>query len=267
MKLLSFYNIKGGVGKTSLTTLVSYKLSTEGKKVLIIDVDAQANLTQNIYKNNHIDKTMMNAILEDAAADELIIKKPNKKYPGVDIIPSDIQLSYLSEEMALAEDKDILIAKWLKNNMGTLKAYDYIFIDLSPNIDLLMRNIIYILDSLIITLEYGDLASLKGSELLYKLYLGGIEKLEIEDTCKKVVLINQYKSYKRKILDLFDKQLDEYKFTKTHLLDTKLNDSTSIQQAIVLKLGLSDLHNSFKNKKIEKQLDILVDELKEKEIL
>ena len=105
LKILSFFNIKGGIGKTTLTTLVAYKLSSEGKKILIIDADLQANLTQNIYKSNHTDKTMVNAI-EGATAEELIIKAPNPKYPGVDLIPSDIELCILAENMALVEDKN-----------------------------------------------------------------------------------------------------------------------------------------------------------------
>ena len=124
MKILSFFNIKGGIGKTTLTTLVAYKLSSEGKKILIIDADLQANLTQNIYKSNHTDKTMVNAI-EGATAEELIIKAPNPKYPGVDLIPSDIELCILAENMALVEDKNLLVAKWFKRNMNTLREYDY----------------------------------------------------------------------------------------------------------------------------------------------
>ena len=53
MKVLSLFNIKGGVGKTALTTLIAYRLSEQGKKVLCIDADLQANLTQVMYKVDH----------------------------------------------------------------------------------------------------------------------------------------------------------------------------------------------------------------------
>ncbi len=266
LKILSFFNIKGGIGKTTLTTLVAYKLSSEGKKILIIDADLQANLTQNIYKSNHTDKTMVNAI-EGATAEELIIKAPNPKYPGVDLIPSDIELCILAENMALVEDKNLLVAKWFKRNMNTLREYDYIFVDLSPSIDLLNRNFIYVLDGVIIPMSHGDLASIKGAELFNKLYQMDMKKLGIEDNCKKAVLLNNNKSYKRKMLELFDKQLEQYKFSREHVLNTKLSDSTTIQQATVLKVAISDLSSSYKNKKIEKQIDDLIEELKEKEIL
>ena len=58
MKIVSFFNVKGGVGKTTLTILSAIALSKEGSKVLIIDADTQANLTQFLYKVSHNDKTM-----------------------------------------------------------------------------------------------------------------------------------------------------------------------------------------------------------------
>ena len=86
LKILTFFNIKGGIGKTTLTLLTSYKLAKENKKILLIDADLQANLTQYIYKMNHSDKTMVNAIMGNAAAEELIIKSPNESYINIDLI-------------------------------------------------------------------------------------------------------------------------------------------------------------------------------------
>ena len=65
MKICSFFNVKGGVGKTTLTALTAIKLSKEGNKVLIIDADTQANLTQFLYKVSHSDKTMFEALTDN----------------------------------------------------------------------------------------------------------------------------------------------------------------------------------------------------------
>ena len=62
MKIVSFFNVKGGVGKTTLTILTAIKLSKQGHKILIIDADTQANLTQFMYKIIHNDKTMFEAL-------------------------------------------------------------------------------------------------------------------------------------------------------------------------------------------------------------
>lgn len=267
MKILTFFNIKGGIGKTTLTLLSAYKLAKEGNKILLIDADLQANLTQYIYKTNHSDKTMVNAIIDNAAVSDLIIKSPNELYPNIDVIPADIELCILAENMALKEDKNLLVAKWFKRNLSTLKEYDYIFIDLSPSIDLLNRNFLYVVDSIIIPLSHGDLASIRGAELFNKLYCSDLEKLGIDDTSKKAILLNNNKSFNRKILELFDKQLLNYKFSSSNLLETVISESTTVQQAPVLRSGISELSSKYKNKKIEKQINCLVEELKERKIL
>lgn len=267
MQIVSLYNIKGGIGKTTLTALISYKLANEGKKILLIDADLQANTTQYFYKNNHTDKTMVNAIRDGATAAELIIKSPNENYPGIDLIPADIELCVLGEHMALQNNKNKLIGIWFKKNLDTLKKYDYIFIDLSPSIDLLNRNFLYICSSIIIPLSHGDLASIRGAELFNKLYTSDLEKLGMEDTSKKAVLLNNNKNYNRKILELFDKQLQQYRFSRENLLETTISESTTIQQAPIMRSGISELTSKYKNKKVEHQIDNLINELKRKEIL
>ena len=95
MKIISFFNVKGGVGKTTLTTLTSIALSKEGKRVLIIDADTQANLTQFVYKVSHNDKTMFHGLADNLLAEEMVIESPMEKYKNIDLIPSDLSLSVL----------------------------------------------------------------------------------------------------------------------------------------------------------------------------
>ncbi len=267
MKILSLYNIKGGIGKSTLSILTTYKLASEGYKILIIDLDLQANTTQYLYKTNHNNKTMVDAIKHGTTADELIIKSPNENYPSIDLIPADIELCVLAEYMATQTNKNKLIAIWLKKNIEILKQYDYIFVDLSPSIDLLNRNMLYICSSIIVPLSHGDLASLRGAELFNKLFVQDMQKLGMDDNTKRVVLLNNNKGYNRKILELFDKQLQQYTFCRENLLETTISESTTIQQAPIMKIGLSELGSKYKNKKVEKQVDDLIRELKNKEIL
>ena len=82
--------------------------------------------------------------------------------------------------MAVQENKNKLIGIWFSKNIEILKKYDYIFVDLSPSIDLVSRNFLYICSSVIIPLSHGDLASIKGAELFNKLYSKDLEKLKIK---------------------------------------------------------------------------------------
>ena len=79
-KTISFANFKGGVGKTSTTALVGYSLAKMGKKVLLVDLDAQANLTALMIKTSSkdnnittIDKSLMKGITENINPKELTI--------------------------------------------------------------------------------------------------------------------------------------------------------------------------------------------------
>ena len=83
------------------------------------------------------------------------------------------------------------------------------------------------------------------------------------DETRQIVTLN----YNRKILELFNKQLQQYKFSSEHLLETTISESTTIQQAPIMKSGLGDLATKYKNKKVETQIDNLVKELINKEIL
>ena len=85
MKIISFFNVKGGVGKTTLTILTSIALSKEGKRILIIDADTQANLTQFIYKVSHNDKTMFHGLADNLLAEDMVIESPLDRYKKIDI--------------------------------------------------------------------------------------------------------------------------------------------------------------------------------------
>ena len=168
MKIVSCFNIKGGVGKTTLINLLSLKLSELGHKILLIDGDTQANLTQFMYKVVHNDKTMFEALTDGISAEEIIIKSPMEGHENVDLIPSDLSLSVLSEYLTTKTNRERAVFRWFKNNIDILENYDYIFIDLSPSYDLVTRNFLMISDSIITPLEYQDIASIRGCELFYQ---------------------------------------------------------------------------------------------------
>ena len=165
VKIVSFFNVKGGVGKTTLTILSAIALSKEGSSVLIIDADTQANLTQFLYKVSHSDKTMFDGLADNLSAEELIIKSPCERYKNIDIIPSDLSLSVLSEYLTTKTNREKSVWRWFKYNVDSLSNYDYIFVDLSPSYDLIARNFMLCSDSIITPIAYQDIASIRGCEL------------------------------------------------------------------------------------------------------
>lgn len=268
MKICSFFNVKGGVGKTTLTILTAMKLSKEGKKVLLIDADTQANLTQFLYKVVHEDKTLFQMLTENTTADEVILKGILDRFENIDLIPSDISLSVLSEYLSTQMGREKAVWRWFKNNIESVEKYDYIFVDLSPSYDLIARNFMLISDSIITPIEYQDIASIRGCELFYQKFKQDLEFLDIESNVKRAVVINSYTSRKLSTGDLFNKYLDEFEDIKRDLLETKISDTTVVKNAILNNMDLEDYcRKQKKAHKVREEFNNLIKELEEKEVL
>lgn len=268
MKIISFFNVKGGVGKTTLTILTSMSLSKEGKRILIIDADTQANLTQFMYKVTHDDRTMFHGLADNLLAEEMVIESPMEKYKNIDIIPSDLSLSVLSEYLTTKVNREKSVWRWFKNNVGFLRKYDYIFIDLSPSYDLIARNFMIVSDSIITPIAYQDIASIRGCELFYQKYNKDLEEMEIQNLAKRAVVINSYTNRNLSTGKIFDKKLDEFKDIKSDLLTSKLSDTTVVKNAILSKLDIEDYCKKVrKNHKVKYEFYDILNELKRKEIL
>lgn len=268
MKICSFFNVKGGVGKTTLTILTAMKLSKEGKKVLLIDADTQANLTQFLYKVVHEDKTLFQILTENTPAEEVILKSILNRFENIDLIPSDISLSVLSEYLSTQMGREKAVWRWFKNNIEAVEKYDYIFVDLSPSYDLIARNFMLISDSIITPIEYQDIASIRGCELFYQKFKQDLEFLDIQTNVKRAVVINSFTSRKLSTGDLFNDYLNEFEDIKRDLLETKISDTTVVKNAILNNMDLEDYcRKQKKAHKVREEFNNLIKELVEKEVL
>lgn len=153
MKVISFLNNKGGVGKTASTATVSHMISAVyNKKVLLIDMDPQGNCSSLFSQINTLDLfvNLLNDIpnyseektVEDLLLDsELDIHKAIKKteYNNLDIIPALLTLSECEERLKA----DIRTPQQfrLKAHLDKIAdEYDYCLIDCSPSINILNIN-------------------------------------------------------------------------------------------------------------------------------
>lgn len=107
MRIIAFTNQKGGVGKTTSTINVGAGLSKIGKKVLLVDLDPQANLTYSLRIHSHrLEKTLYNALKGDAKLKDVIIN-----HNGFDILPSSLELSGAEIELANEPARESLLKK------------------------------------------------------------------------------------------------------------------------------------------------------------
>lgn len=272
MKIVSFYNVKGGVGKTSLAILISLELQKRGKRVLIIDADTQANLTQQLYKVFHNDKTIIDGLANNLPVEDLIVKSPIPEYKGVDLIPSDLSLSIVNELLALKTGRETVVGRWMAASQEYLmKNYDVVIVDLSPAYELIVRNFMILSDTVICPLGYEDISSIRGCELFDKKIKQDLDDLGIPETNrpKRVVVMNYHTTRKLASANDFLEVLDHYPDVKRDLLDSKISNSTAITRSVKTKMDVETYCKKVSKKPHHRnvlEMQNLVDELISKEV-
>lgn len=136
LNIITVGNFKGGVGKTTVATLLSYIASENyDKKVLLIDFDPQGNATQimkRTYPEFEEEKISFINMLKNGNIDQSIVKLTSK----LSLLPADSSLANLSD---IISKTDILKKRYiLKNVVEKIKEihdFDYIFIDVPPTIN------------------------------------------------------------------------------------------------------------------------------------
>lgn len=155
-----FYNQKGGVGKTTAAVNLGSALSELGKKVLLIDFDAQCNLTGAVSgdskKNNIYDVVIGNCPAASAVQSTIF----NNLY----LIPGSLDVAGLAIELVNQNNREY----FLKTVLSDLDAdYDYIFLDCPPSLGPETMNALAWADSVIIPLQCEYLA-MEGLNLIMR---------------------------------------------------------------------------------------------------
>jgi chromosome partitioning protein len=145
-KTYVFVNQKGGVGKTTSTLNIGAYLAKEGKNVLLVDFDAQANLSSGVGAKPR--KPGIYELMAETATIDQAIKKT--AVSRLDVIPADIDLSGAAVELIGQEDRDL----YLKKALAPVKSrYDFILIDCPPNLGVLTLNGMAAADAVLIPMQ------------------------------------------------------------------------------------------------------------------
>jgi len=190
-KVIAVANQKGGVGKTTTTVTLGAKLAKYGYKVLLIDLDSQANLTMYMgdKQPDEIPVTIADIMLriindEDISIDKYILKTEEQ----IDFIPSNIKLSSMEISLVNAMSREYI----LKMLIDSIKdSYDYILIDCMPSLGMLTINAMVAADSVLIPVQ-SQYLSAKGLELLLE-SISKIKKRKLNPQLKiDGILITMY---------------------------------------------------------------------------
>lgn len=159
-KTYVFVNQKGGVGKTTSALNIGAFLAEEGKEVLLVDFDAQANLSSGIGAKPS--KPGIYELISGTADINQVVKKT--AVPRLTVIPSSLDLSGAAVELVGQEDRDL----FLKKALAPIKdRYDFILIDCPPSLGVLTLNGMAAADAVLIPMQCEYFA-MEGLSLLLK---------------------------------------------------------------------------------------------------
>jgi chromosome partitioning protein len=158
MKIIALMNQKGGVGKTTSTVNIGAGLNKLGKKVLLIDLDPQANLTYSLGIQGHdLRKTIYELLKGQISTSDVIVEKN-----GLQVIPASLDLSGAEIELSGMAGREFL----LRESLTKLSDLDYVLLDCPPSLGLLTLNSLVAADEVYIPVQSEFLALQGMSKLL-----------------------------------------------------------------------------------------------------
>lgn len=155
MKTIAVINIKGGVGKTISAVNIGAILNAQGKRVLLVDLDAQANATQLLNCYGKGESSISEAFLEKDFHTAGAILKTD--YDNLDVLPSSINFAFAESKIIVdtTRQQQTRLKKALKQVSDD---YDYCLLDCPPNIGVITINALTAADYAIVPIKIDQFA-------------------------------------------------------------------------------------------------------------
>ena len=205
-RVIAIANQKGGVGKTTTTSNLGIGLARQGKRVLLIDADAQGSLTASLgYREpDKLDITLANVmgnIINVINEKEMDVEYGILRHEeGVDLMTGNIELSGIEVSLVNVMSRETVLRSYIEEQRSR---YDYILIDCMPSLGMLTINAVAAADSILIPVQAAYLP-VKGLEQLIKT-IGKVKRqinprLEIEGIL--MTMVDSRTTYARDISKL-----------------------------------------------------------------
>lgn len=149
-------NQKGGVGKTTSTACIGAALALQGRRVLLIDLDAQQNLTFTLTQNEDPETSIYDTLVKDQPLPIVSVRE------NLDLVPASLDLARAEIDMATMMAREGILKSYLDEQK---EKYDYILMDCSPSLGIVTTNALVAADKLYIPLT-SEALPLKGLTML-----------------------------------------------------------------------------------------------------
>jgi chromosome partitioning protein len=222
--IVSIINQKGGTGKTTTTINLGSALQKEGKRVLLVDLDPQGNLSYSLDVVNPT-VTVADLFTGSNTLGEAIVSKE-----GLDILPGSNELVDVEIALVGQENRE----RFLKQILEDAEGYDYVLIDCPPSLSLLTVNALTASDEVLIPLQM-EVLTLQGlSQILAtvgKIRQAFNPKLTIKGIV--IVMYDKRRKLSQEIEDYLAENTEERIFSSRIRLNVKLAEAPSFGKSIL----------------------------------
>lgn len=238
--VISFMNMKGGVGKTTICVNIAGQLAKEGHKVLIVDNDPQMNASQYLLEPSKIEKLvhsnktiyrlykdatdenlfdMTGQVVEDETDKDIIVKCKENLY----IVCGDLNMTKVSD-VSVIDELSLFI-----NNNDIRGTYEYIFIDCPPTQSFYTNSAFKASDFYLLVIK-PDFLSTVGLSLFNRMINNYNKKRNIEEKLNNLgIIVNLYQKSNEYHTKKIEEIKEKFKFSK--VFKTSIINNTNIAKA------------------------------------
>ena len=228
-RTIAFINNKGGVGKTTSCLNVGVALSLFNKKVLLVDIDPQGNLSDSFININSLQYTIKDLLEGNITDINQVIKKQVKK--NIDLLPSNNLLNGTEEKLLNKMSRETI----LKRLLEPLKSsYDYILIDCPPSLNLLVLNSLTAIEEAIIPIS-PEYHALTGTKTIINT-IGQVRELLNNKLRLTGVFITKYDDRTNNDREIKDSIKENFKgvcYNTIIRTNVKIKDATNLHKSVI----------------------------------